>query len=256
MEKYARFGYASRGVVYMVIGMLAMERALGLGGSTTDAHGALQHVFKQPFGRISLCLLGIGFGGHALWRFLQAILDLDHIGKGLKGGVQRIAYLLGGSLYAGLTFASIKLLIGSGGHSNSSAKWAAIVLSHPSGQWLLSMVALVVIGTSLSQFHTAYSVKFLNRFMLTEMSQKERQLATVAGRLGHMARGIVFGLIGFLLIHASLHYNAREVGGVGKGLLFLLQQPYGHWLLGGVAAGLITYGVYCLVLAWYRRIMA
>lgn len=103
-EQLMRFGFAAKGVVYFVVGVLAAQAAFTSGGKTTDSSGALEEILIQPFGKFLLSLTTIGIIGYILWRFVQTILDPEHSGQNLnaKRFVQRVGYALSdfGSQYA------------------------------------------------------------------------------------------------------------------------------------------------------------
>ncbi|MBW4575152.1 MAG: DUF1206 domain-containing protein [Aphanothece sp. CMT-3BRIN-NPC111] len=258
VERLARFGYAAKGIVYAIVGVLATQVAFGRGGKTTDTKGALQTIVTQPFGKFLLALVAIGLLGYVLWLFVQAIKDPEKKGTDAKGILQRVGYGATGLIYAGLAFSAVKIILGSGGggSSNSTQDWTARLLAQPFGQWLVGAVGAATIGMGFYQFYEAYSAKFRKNLKLNQMSNTEKTWATRLGRFGLGARGVVFVVIGFLLIQAGRHSNAKEAQGLDGALDKLLQQPYGAWLLGVVALGLVAYGIYQGVLARYRRITA
>lgn len=253
----ARFGYAAKGIVYGVIGILAFQAAFGAGGQTTDTRGALREIVQQPFGRILLGIIGIGLLGYVLWRFVQAGLDPEGKGSDAKGIVKRIGYAASGFAYAGLALAAFQILTGSGsggGGGQSQQHWTARLLAQPFGQWLVAIVGLIIIGIALNAFYVAYSAKFREKLKMGEMSSAEDTWVTRIGRAGLAARGVVFALVGWFFIQAALQSDASETGGLGKALSTLAGQPYGPWLLGLVALGVIAYGLYAIAEARYRKI--
>ena len=258
VERLARFGYAAKGIVYAIVGVLATQVAFGRGGKTTNTKGALQTIVTQPFGKFLLALVAIGLLGYVLWLFVQAIKDPEKKGTDAKGILQRVGYGATGLIYAGLAFSAVKIILGSGGggSSNSTQDWTARLLSQPFGQWLVGAVGAATIGMGFYQFYQAYSAKFRKNLKLNQMSNTEKTWATRLGRFGLGARGVVFVVIGFLLIQAARYSNPKEAQGLDGALDKLLQQPYGVWLLGVVALGLVAYGIYQGVLARYRRITA
>jgi len=257
IERLARFGYAAKGVVYAIIGLLAVQVALGMGGKTTDPKGALQTIVTQPFGKLLLGLVAFGLMGYVLWRFVQAILDPEKKGTDAKGIFQRIGYAGTGLIYAGISLSAVRIILGSenSNQGSSAQTGTARLLSQPFGEWLVGTVGAMIIGMGFYQFYKAYSAKFRKQLKLNQMSKTEQMWATHIGRFGLTARGVVFIIIGGFLIQAARHSNPEEAQGVGGALQSLVQQPYGLWLLGIVALGLIAYGMYQGVLARYRRIV-
>lgn len=252
----ARFGYAAKGLVYITIGALAVQVAIGRGGRTTGPTGALDSLAHQPFGQILIGLVALGLFGYALWRLVQAWVDPEHEGSDAKGIVKRIGYAVSGIIYGAFCFEAIRILLGSGGGSDNgqAADWTARLMSQPMGIWLVGIVGVIVIGTGLYQLYRAYSAKFREALKLHEMNRDEITWATRAGRLGFAARGVVYSIIGTFLIISAVRANPNEAVGIGEALSKLAQQPYGPWLLGFVAVGLVAYGFFAIVLARYRRI--
>lgn len=257
MERLARLGYAAKGVVYFVVGLLAAQAAFTTGGRTTDTSGALVTLVNQPFGEFLLFLVTIGLIGYALWRIVEAIFDPEHAGESLnfKRVAQRLGYAFSGFAYTGLALTAVKLIAGTGGDNGDATQdWTARFMAQPFGRWLVGLAGLIVIAVGISYFYEAYKAKFQRSFKHHQMSQAERKWAKWLGQFGIAARGVVFGMIGLFLVLAALHANASEARGLGGALTALAEQPFGSWLLGIVAFGLIAYSVYSLIEARYRRI--
>lgn len=257
VERLARLGHAAKGVVYFVVGLLATQAAFTTGGSTTDSSGALVAIVNQPFGKFLLALVGIGLLGYALWRSVQAIFDPEHSGEeaDAKHIVQRIGYAFSAIAYAGLAGTAVQLIMGTGGSNGDTTQdWTARFMAQPFGRWLVGLAGLVVIGVGLSLLYQAYKAEFQRHLNLHQLSQTERQWAKWLGQFGIASRGVVFGIIGLFLLLAALRADASEARGLGGALATLAQQPFGPWILGIVALGLIAYSLYCLVEARYRQI--
>ncbi|MDJ0734961.1 MAG: DUF1206 domain-containing protein [Nostocaceae cyanobacterium] len=258
-EKLARFGYAAKGVVYIIIGLLAVQAATGTGGKTTGSSGALATIATQPFGRLLLVMMTVGIIGYVLWRAVQAILDPEHSHEELdfKKFVQRIGYGASAIAYTGLAFTSIKLITGSGGtNGDSTEDWTLLFLRQPFGRWLVGLGGVVVIGIGILFIHQAYEAKFRRNFQFGQMTYTQRIWVVRIGKFGIAARGFVFMVIGFFLIQAAIQLNPNEAKGVGGALTALAHQPFGVWILTTVALGLTAYGVYSLIAACYRKIAA
>jgi hypothetical protein len=257
IERLARFGYAAKGAVYGIVGLLAALAAFGAGGKTTDTQGALQTILTQPFGKVLLGLVAIGLLGYVLWRFVQAIKDPENKGTDAKGLAQRLGYAVNGLIYAGLALSAVRLVLGSGGggNSNTTQDWTARLLSQPFGQWLVGTVGAFIIGLGFYQFYKAYSAKFRKELNLTQLSDTERKWVMGIGRFGLAARGVVFCVIGFFIIQAARQSDPSEARGLGEALQTLAQQPNGPWLLGVVAVGLVAYGIYMVIQARYRSLV-
>jgi preprotein translocase subunit Sss1 len=258
VERLGRFGYVSKGVVYGIVGLLAAQAAFGNGGKTTDTQGALQTIVNQPFGKFLLALVAIGLIGYVIWRFVQAIKDPENKGNDAKGLAVRIGYAVNGLIYASLALSAVKIVMGTGGGKNSSDSTedsTARLLSQPFGQWLVGTAGAFVIALGFYQFYQAFSGKFRKELNLTELSNTEAQWVMRIARFGLAARGIVFCITGWFLIEAARQSNAATAVGLDEVLQTLAQQPYGAWLLGIVALGLVAYAIYTIIQARYRRLV-
>lgn len=251
----ARWGHVAKGIVYVIIGVLAFQAAFGLGGQTTDSSGALHKIGGQPFGRVLLGLVGVGLIGYALWRLVEAALDPENKGSDAKGIGQRLGYAFSGLAYGALALTAFRIVLHvRGGNGSSQQDWTAKLLAQPMGQWLVGLVGLIVIGVGLSALAKAYTAKFREHLKIGEMSADQAAWVTRVGRVGYAARGVVLCIIGGFFLQAARQHNARKTGGLDEALDVLARQPYGPWLLGLVATGLVAYGLYAVAEARYRKI--
>lgn len=249
----ARAGFAARGAVYVVIGILAVKLALGNRGTNADQQGALRTVAAQPLGKVLLILIAVGLGGYALWRLTRAVLG--HGPEGSDSGLDRVAALASGVVYAGLCAIAVEILLGSGaGGSGGAKKATAGVFGWPAGTWLVGIAGVVFIGVALYQGYRGISRDFLDDSKTEEMSPRVRTWIERVGTFGHLARMVVFGLVGIFLIRAAVDYDPSKAVGLDGALAKVDHASYGPYLLGIVAAGLISFGVYSLSDARYRRI--
>lgn len=255
-EWLARAGFVARGAVYGIIGFLALKLAFGAGGKATDQKGALETVAQQPFGKVLLILVAVGLAGYALWRFVRTAL-----GHGVEAandsGFDRVAALASGVVYAGLCAIAVSILVGSsqgGSGSRASQKATGGVLSWPAGQWLVGVAGAVLIGVALYQGYRGVTKDFLKDSKTEEMSPSVRHWVTRVGVVGHLARMIVFGLVGAFLIKAAVEYNPNSAIGLDGALRKIAAQTYGSVLLGFAAAGLVAFAIYSISDARYRRI--
>lgn len=253
--RLGRFGYAAKGAVYVMVGALAAQAARGAGGATTDPRGALDWVIQAPFGRFLLVAIAIGLVGYALWCVVQGILDAEGKGTDAKGILTRGAFVVTGGVAAGLALSAVQLVRGSPGGGDATRDWTAWLLSQPFGQWLVGIVGAMVIGSGLYHLYKAYSANFREDLKLGEMTRTEATWTTRIGRLGFAANGIAVSIIGGFLLFAAVQAQSEQARGLGGALEALARQPFGPWLLGVVAVGLIAYGVFMLIEARYRRMV-
>jgi hypothetical protein len=254
-EGLARAGLVARGVVYGIIGVLALKLALGDGGDATNQQGALQKISEGPFGKVLLALVAIGLIGYATWRLLRAALG--HGPEASDDTKDRIAGLASGIAYAALSVTAIKILAGSGsggGPSNNPDGTTGGVLDWPAGQVLVAIAGLVFIGVGIDQARKGIKRTFLEDSKTEEMGEQTRSAFTAIGVAGHVARAVVFALIGWFLVRAAIEYDPDEAVGLDGALVKLGQSTYGPVVLGIVAAGLVAFAAYSVFDARYRRV--
>jgi hypothetical protein len=252
-EWLSRAGFVARALIYAIVGILALKLALGHGGKVTNQQGALHTVAHQPFGKLLLTLVAIGLGGYSLWRFVRAA-----IGRGPEGsdtGFERIAALGSGVAYGAMCAIAIEILLGTGSSSSGNAeKETAGVFGWPGGVWLVGIAGGVMIVVALYQGYRGITQKFLEDSKTSEMGPGTKQWIRWLGTIGHLARMVVFGLVGTFLIKAAIDYNARAAIGLDGALAKIVHRSYGPFALGVVAAGLIAFALYSLTDARYRKI--
>lgn len=254
VERLGRAGLVAKAVLYGVIGVLALQVARGGREESPDKGGALRTIAEQPLGRGLLVLLAVGLAAYALWRLAQAVLDRDNEGEGPKGLVKRAGALGKAVWYGTLCGLTVSTLAGDGSGGGNEQKTTAGVFELPFGRYLVYAAGLAFIGAAAFNGWRAVTCKFNEKLKSGEMSDAEETAATGIGVLGHLARMVVFGLIGIFLVEAAWEYDPKEARGLDGALLEVSQQAYGGLLLGAVAVGLIAYALYCLVQARYRKI--
>jgi hypothetical protein len=257
IDRLGRFGYTAKGVVYAIVGVLAFQAAIGSGGQTTGSSGALQSIANQPFGQLLLGLVAIGLAGYVVWRFAEAIADPENKGTDAKGIATRIGYVVSGILYGFLAFTAVQIIMGNGGGGGGSSteSFTARLMSQPFGQWLVGIVGVITIAAGFEQLQRAYKASFRKKFKLQDMSPTEQTWSTRLGRFGLSARGLVWTMIGIFFIVAAYQAQPQEAEGLAQVLQTLVQQPFGPWLLGIVALGLVAYGIFMVIQARYRRMI-
>ena len=252
----ARAGLVTKGISFGIVGVLAIEVAAGRDGKATSREGALHQLARHGFGKVLLIALALGFAAYAAWRLVEAYAEP---GDGAKTLAKRAAYVGRGAIYGALAYSSAKIVLGAGGGQSQNAKAhhaAAEVLSWPGGTWLVGIAGGIVIGAGLWNVYRGVTRKFEDRWETGRMSATARKWGSRAGLAGHVARGVVFTLVGIFAIRAAVEYEPKDAIGIDGALQKLAQRPYGAYLLGLAAAGLVCYGLYCLVDARYRDVSA
>ena len=250
LKRWARMGYSARGVIYLVIGGLALLTAFGeRGGQTTNSKGAILKILEQPFGSAMIFLLIIGLLGYSTWRMIQCVKDPDGHGSTGKGLAVRSGLFVSAVTHLLLAFWAAKLLLGTG-EGSAQGGGSGFLTTNP-GQIAFGIAGLAVIATGFAHIYKGATARF-EKYM--RIPADKQHWAKPVCQFGLIARGVVWLIIGWLAIKAAWLAKGGEIDGTSEALQLLRDQPYGPWLLGIVAAGLFAFGVYCLLEAAYRRI--
>lgn len=260
VKNLARVGLAAIGSVYILVGGLAFRLALGSGGGgegAPDQQTALQQIQGAPLGRFVLGLIALGLFGYLIWRLTEAFADIEGEGDDAKGLGARAGHAINGLVYGSLGLQAALMALGrsSGEGGSSQQEWTARFMSLPLGRWLVGLAGLFVIGYGLYQLYEAWKEKYRERFNYGRMSATERRWIDPLSKIGLVAHGIVLGLTGTFFIQAAYRFNPEEAQGLSGALNEIARQPFGPWLLGLVALGLIAYGIYKLAQARYHRVL-
>lgn len=267
LDRLARFGYFVKGIIYALVGVLALQAAFA-SGDAEGPRGAMRELAESTFGQIVFWFLAVGLFAYAFWKFVQAIRDPDGKGSDAEGIVKRAGYFGSGLVYSALGVWAVRTALGSGDSSGGGRKEevTAWLLSQPYGAWLVGAAGVVLIGVGAYQAYKAYSASFMEQLRVRENPGGWTPLGDIStelpawvrrfGRIGHAARAVTYGIIGVFVIVAAVQSDPDETRGLGGALETLSAQTYGPWLLGVVAFGFVCYGAYCFAAARYRVIDA
>lgn len=259
VKNMARFGLTAKGVVYCLVGILAFMAAFEIGGKSeqgSDKTGVFQFVLEQSFGRVLLAIIALGLLCYTIWRFIQAFKDTENKGDDAKGVGVRIRYAFSGLVYGALAYYAAKLVLGNGGSGSGDSRetLARELLQQPFGQWLVGIVAVGTAIAGLHQIYMALSDKYKKKVQGAGLKHEAETMMIRAGKIGYIARGIVWLIIAYMFLKAALNSNSQEAGGSGSAFQFIENSSYGSYMLGAVAIGLIFYGVFMFMRAKFQVI--
>lgn len=193
--------------------------------------------------------------GYALWKAVQAVYGHGPEGGGDSDAKDRVGNAGGAVVYLILFVVAVRIIVGSAGSSSGQPKHAAAgVLGWPGGQVLVGIVGVAMIAIAAYQAFDAARVGFADGLKSEEMTDAEFRLFMGLGLMGLIARSLVFGLVGYFLLRAAIDFDPANAVGVNGALAAVDRQPYGPWLLGAVAVGLLTFAGFSLMEARYRRL--
>jgi len=252
-----RFGLIVRGIVYLLPGVLALRLALGMHGAAITQSDAIRMIGHRAFGTPLLLAIAVGLAGYVLWGIVRVLFDPLQRGRPRVGWVKRAGYVTSALAYTGLFILALQLLSGAATRGPQPHALAHDVLARPFGAWMLGLVGVCwIVGCGLTEIVKGWSGGFENDLDLARIGAIERRWASGLGRIGIVARGVVFAVIGVLLVTAAFHADSRDAGGMDGALLALQHQPFGRALLTAAALGLLAFGVYSMLCSRWMRMPA
>ena len=257
LGRVGRVGLVAKGVSYGLVGVLAIALAAGAGGRATGREGALEVVADEGYGKALILGLALGFGAYALWRLAQAIFDREGEGTDSSGIAKRIGYLARAAFYGALAATALTVLDGTEPDSSETGRarqTTAEVLGWPGGRWLVAAVGLGFLCAAGYNAYRAFTQKFEEKWYVDDLGERTQRWLNGLGSIGLLARFVVFGLVGLVLVRAAYEYDPQEAIGLDGALRKLVDGAYGEALLGTLAAGVLCYAVFCFAEARYRRV--
>ncbi len=256
IEKLARWGFAAKGFVYVLIGILAVMAAVGQGSNNASKQGAAQMIFDQPFGKLLAVLVVIGILSFVVWRFVQAFNSKDTSNSKNKTMLKRARYAFSGFIYLAFAVTLIRMIMGSGGGSgNGRQQLVGKVLEMDFGPFLVAAAGIGVMIAGIYQWIRAYKEEYMEKLSFSGAQSGMRENANKIGKVGYAARGVVWLLVGFFLLQSGLNSDASQAQGSG-GAFQTIEQWGGSWVLLVVALGVIAYGVFMFVKSRYYQVQA
>ncbi|CAL9647103.1 DUF1206 domain-containing protein [Streptomyces sp. Tu 3180] len=255
-EGAARAGLTARGVIYLLVGVLALRIAFGDGRRQADRGGALAELADKPFGAVLLWALGIGLVGMALWRLTEALFG--SVGKDGRSPRKRLLAVGRCVFYAFVASSVLAFAVGRGSGGGSSDRQSrdltARAMEAPAGQWLVGLGGAAVVGVGVWIGVQAVRRKYHDKLKFGELGPRARRLVDVTGVGGGVARGLVFAAVGAFAVRAAVAYEPDEAKGLDDTLRSFAGTPLGPWLLVCVSVGLVLFGMFSFALARWRRV--
>jgi hypothetical protein len=244
-------------VTYAVIGGIALALATGVGAApdAPNQQGALAFIARAPLGRVAVGVAAAGLLAYALWKLGQAVVGRGPEGGGDPGFTERIANAGGAVVYFAFLAVAIRILLGSSSSGSSDPSNAAAgILGWPGGSVIVAVAGAGLIGISAYQIYDAFRGRFVEESKLRDMRPLECAAFMLLGHVGLVARALVFMLVGYFLVKTAIDFNPRDAVGLDGALSRVHRQPFGPWLLGFGAAGLLVFSAFSLLEARYRRL--
>jgi len=249
LDRGIRFGMVVYGVVHLIVAWLAIQLALGEHGKTASQKGAMQTLAQQSFGPVLLWLVAIGMFLLTLWRVLEVFVGHQEY-DGAKRWRRRASSALKAVLYGYVAYIAFQYAIGSGSSSSSnSTSYTRTLMDQPFGRWLVGLIGVAIIAYGLQYAYRGWSEKFMENLDARGNAGDAGTAYRWLGKVGYIAKGIAFMVIGGLFVAAGVTHHAKKSGGLDEALRTVLQQPFGPFLLILIALGIGCYGLFCFARA-------
>lgn len=250
-ENFASFGIATKGIVYLIIGVLTAMTAFGYGGEKSDSKSVLEFLASQSYGKIILGLLALGLLGYVFWRWYQALANPKNLDNDVKGIVKRVAYFISGLIYGALAYTAIKMVMGT--DSDGGQSFYGKLFNSDYAKVFAIILGVVLVGKGIYEFYQAYSGKFKDEVESAGLDSKAQKYIMKVGKLGFTSRGVVAGILGFLFIKTALGDNVQKLSKTDA--FSYIQDEFGSVVMGIVALGLVGYGIFMVVKAKYSSLV-
>lgn len=242
---YSRVGFSAKGTVYVLIGLVSMLAAVGI-GQKTGQQGAIAAIAGKPFGELIIWGIVIGLTGYITWLITQVIIEPDNIETISKGILKRIGYLFYALLYMSIAYKFASIAMKSGQTGNSKQVWMAKLIDIPYGRIIVGSIGAGILIFAIFQVIIGIKGSYLKELKTHEMDKFERFGLKLIGKIGYIARGLTFGVLGGFILLAGWEAKTSQVTGIDSALAQISQEPYGKIMLGAISLGLFLYGVFTI----------
>lgn len=246
VDGLARVGLASRGLVWLVIGLLGVSVLRG-GQARTDQQGALRAIADKPLGEVLLVVLVVGFLGYALWQALNAAVGRLETRKRVESGAKAL-------LYGFLAVTVVRFLAAAQqSGTDPTPSLTARLMEQPGGRVLVGLVGAFVVALGGHLVLRALKGSHAKKIEGWKVPDGRARSAVRLGTVGLVGRALVVALVGGFLVSAAVQADPREAKGLDAALQTLADQPFGKVLLGLAVAGLLAYAAWSFVEALFHR---
>lgn len=254
-RKFYIFGHLAKGIVYVVIGGIALAGVIGQAQNPQGMREVIEWIQNRPFGHVLLGLITIGLFSYCAWRWIKALKDTSNEGKDAEGLAKRTGYASSGTVYGFLGVYAITLITGNGsGSGNTKQDMLAQILQVPWGQIVVGILGLILFGVGVYQFIRGWKEKYMSEISSAAMNPQERRVYRNLGKAGHLSRAVIYGIMAYFLARVALSSDPSKFRGIGGALDYLGGQVMGTILVSLVGLGLLLYGLFMFVKAKYPQV--
>lgn len=250
-HKLFKAGHYVKGVVYLLIGGFALATVAGAASGTGGPKAVIEWIGTNPFGRVLLAIVAIGLFSYCAWRWYKAVADTENEGSDGVGTVKRTAWAVSGTAYGFLGIYAVNLIVGGGGSGTNKQDVLVQLLDYDWGKWAVGLIGLIMAGVGIYQFYRGLSEKYMEDIRSGGWSSEKEDVYRTSGKIGHLARAVVYGIIAYFLFRVAFLEDASQFKGIGESLSYLEDGTWGTALLAAVGLGLFAYGFFMFIKARY-----
>ena len=255
LKTIAKIGFTAKGLIYSLLGILGFMAAFGLGrqaNKDVDKEQAFNVIEHLPAGKWVLAIVALGLLCYVLWRLTQTFLLPGKDDSKIKNISKKMRYLLSGLVYLSLAVFAVKMVFQNSESSGSQQQVIENIMQIKNGPLLIGLAAIIIAIVGVYQIYYSFSESYKKHVSLASVSSKNRDLLLLSGKMGYVARGVVWLLIAWLFSKAAWSSKASEAGDTAKAFRFLESASYGSYLLGALGLGLLCYGIFNFIRARYE----
>ena len=250
LDHAARVGLVAFGIVHVVLGWLAFQLALGDRSGSASSNGAVRELADQPFGTVVVWLVATGMVLLMIWRFVEAALG-HRDDDGFTRTRRRLVSAGRAAVYGYIGWSAAAVATGSGSSSGGTDSTTAKLMDQPGGQLLIGAVGVVIAAIGIALVRRSWTDRFAKEMDSKGLTGTSGTVYLWLGKVGCVAKGIAFGIVGGLFCYAAATHEAQKSGGLDQALSKVLEQPLGPLLLAAIALGFASYGLFCFAQARY-----
>jgi hypothetical protein len=249
-----RLGFATKGAIYLLMGVLAFGLASGIGGRITDPSGVLHAFVKQPFGWIVLTVMGAALLAYGVWQVVQALPGPTRPRQRATHWADAALSAIKGFVYGSIGWEAVQLVVARRADSTSADQLTREAMQAPFGDWLVILIGIGLASYGVLQLWMSWTNRFDEDVNAAALRRGGLSWVLWIGRAGIGSRGIILVVMGIALVRAGAIESPSEAAGVAESLWTLFSQPFGRWLLAATGAGLACYGLFEILHARYARV--
>ena len=261
----ARLGWVAKGVVYGLVGALAVPIAIqgleedraGSGDAEASQLGAVTEIAQTSFGATLLWIVAIGLALYVLWRLATIVLPAEN---SAETWLTRAGYLVSAVTYAFLAWSAVSFATAgataSGGETEDAKveRFMSGVMEWSAGRWLVGTIGIAIVGVGVYFVFKGLRATFRDDLEPAGVGPVSYESIIALGRVGWVGRGIVMGVVGWFLIRAAIRFRAAEAQGFDGSLREVTESTIGPFVVGFVAVALVVYGLFYVISAPRQRL--